>query len=117
MVADDDPGIIDSLKIMLEEFDFEVETTMNGNTVYDIKNELPDLILLDLWISGMDGRDICTHLKSQEATKHIAIIIVSANKDTEHIARACGADDFLLKPFDMRVLLGKIDAALKDISE
>ena len=77
MVADDDAGIVDALKILLEEFDFEVDTTMNGNTVHDVKDEMPDLILLDLWMSGMDGRDICRHLKSQEGTKHIPIIIVS----------------------------------------
>lgn len=116
MVADDDPGIVDSIKIMLEEFDFDVETTLNGNTVRNLKNTIPDLILLDLWMSGIDGRDICKHLKSQDLTKHIPIIIVSANRDTEQIAQKCGADDFLAKPFDMTVMIEKINTLLKNSS-
>lgn len=108
MVVDDDVGILDSLTILLEEFGYEVETTNDGDMVYDIKNELPDLILLDLWMSGIDGRDVCIYLKKQKLTKNIPIIIFSANKNAEAIAKEAGANDFINKPFDMQELLDKI---------
>lgn len=116
LVADDDAGIVDGLRMILVEFDYEVETTMNGNDLLNIKDSPPDLILLDIWMSGMDGRDICKHLKSKDSTKRIPVIIVSANKDIRQIAADCGADDYLVKPFDMKVLLGKIDSFLGDDS-
>ena len=110
MVADDDPGILDALMIMLVDAGYDVVTTVNGLTVRDIGEELPDLILLDLWMSGMDGRDICSHLKAQKRTAHIPIIIFSANKDAKNIAVECGADDFIAKPFEMKELLQKIES-------
>jgi CheY-like chemotaxis protein len=60
-------------------------------------------------MSGCNGGDICLHLKSQEATKQLPIILFSANKEGEQIAREAGADDFLDKPFDLEVLLEKIE--------
>jgi CheY-like chemotaxis protein len=105
LVADDDPGILDALQIMLEEEGYEVDVTANGETVKKVYENLPDLILLDIWMSGMDGRDICKHLKGQEKTSHIPIIMVSANRDVEQMAKAAGADGFIAKPFQMDELL------------
>ena len=73
-----------------------------------MKMELPDLLLLDIWMSGEDGRDICKKLKQSELTKNIPVIMVSASKDIKESALAAGADDFLAKPFEMNELLGKI---------
>ena len=109
LVADDDPGIVDAIQIMLETVGYHVSTTVNGSTVRDMKDELPDLLLLDIWMSGQDGRDICRLLKQQATTKHIPIIMVSANKDTAKIAREAGADDFIAKPFEMSELLSKVE--------
>jgi len=109
MIADDDPGIVDVLTLMLEDAGYEVETTDDGQTVKDIKEHLPDLILLDIWMAGYDGRDICKYLKSQELTKHIPLIIISANKDAEGIAKDAGADDFIAKPFEMEDFLAMVE--------
>lgn len=108
MVADDDPPIVDALKLMLELEGYEVVTTVDGATAQDMKEELPDLLLLDIWMSGMDGRDICKHLKSQDETKHIPIIMISASKDVQKSAQEAGADNFLAKPFEMDDLLAKV---------
>ena len=110
LIADDDAAILDALKMMLEETDYEVVTTADGQVVRDIKEPLPSIILLDIWMSGMDGTKICEYLKKHEATKHIHIILFSANKDTEKLAKECGADDFISKPFQMNDLLNKIAA-------
>jgi DNA-binding response OmpR family regulator len=113
LVADDDPAIVDSIQYMLEDEGYAVETTVDGETVAVMFEHHPDLLLLDIWMSGQDGRDICKALKAQESTRHIPIIMISANKDTEKIAREAGADDFIGKPFDIDDLLGKVRKLLR----
>lgn len=108
LIADDDPAILDSVEIMLEMEGYDVDTTANGETIYKMKKDYPDVLLLDIWMSGQDGRDICKYLKKDPLTRHIPIIMVSASRDIMDSAKAAGADDFLAKPFEMDDLLGKI---------
>lgn len=108
LVVDDDPAIVDSLQIMLEDQGYRVETTMDGNDVKKNMSPYPHLILLDIWMSGVDGGEVCLFIKSQPATEHIPVILISANKNTSDIAARCGADDSLCKPFEMDVLLEKV---------
>ncbi len=108
LVADDDPAICDAVKFMLEEEGYNVSTTVDGETITKMKKDYPDLLLLDIWMSGQDGREICKYLKSHPATKQIPIIIISASRDVAKSAREAGANDFVAKPFAMDELLGKI---------
>ena len=108
LIADDNIGILEAMQLILEDAGDEVETTEDGRMVQEMVQKFPDVLLLDIWMSGMNGGDICKHLKSQERTKQIPIIICSANKDTKQIAHEAGADDFLLKPFEMDNLLAKV---------
>lgn len=105
LVADDDPSILEAVQLILEDAGYDVVTAVNGETVYQMEKEYPDLLLLDIWMSGQDGSDICKFLKSRETTKNIPVIMISANKDTEEIAQKSGADDFITKPFEMKDLL------------
>lgn len=98
MIADDDPGIVDAVQMLLEFEGYEVSSTVDGSTVLNIREELPDLFLLDIWMSGDDGRDICRKLKSLPSTKNIPVIMISASKDIEQSALDAGADDFIAKP-------------------
>lgn len=109
LVADDDMGILEAMEMILEDAGYEVTTVGDGQTVQNLQGELPDLLLLDIWMSGMDGAVICQHLKSQERTKNLPIILCSANKDTQKLAKGCGADDFIAKPFEMMELLDKVE--------
>ena len=109
MIADDDPGILDAIGIVLEYEGYEVQSTPNGAVLLTMENGFPDLLLLDIWMSGVDGRDICKHLKQQESTSKIPIVLISASKDIEHSAMDAGADDFLAKPFEIDDLLEKIE--------
>jgi DNA-binding response OmpR family regulator len=113
LVADDDPAILDATSMILEDEGYNVLTSSNGNTVMDSKKNLPDLLLLDIWMSGKDGREICRQIKSTEQTKHIPVIMISANRDTEKIAKEVGAEDFITKPFDIDELLMKVDRHIK----
>lgn len=109
LVADDDPAIVESTTLILEEFGYDVDSTVDGQTIYKMEKDYPDLLLLDIWMSGEDGREICKYLKKSHLTKHIPIIMVSASRDIQSSAKEAGADDFLAKPFDMEVLIHKIN--------
>ena len=113
MIADDDPGIVDAVEMLLEFEGYKVTSTVDGSTVLDMKDELPDLLLLDIWMSGEDGRDICRKLKLTDSTKNIPVIMISASRDIKESAMASGADDFLAKPFEMDELLQKIERLTK----
>lgn len=108
LVADDDPAICDSIKMMLELEGYEVDTTVDGETIYKMEKEFPDLLLLDIWMSGQDGRDICAYLKKEPHMKHIPIIMISASRDVKKSARESGADDFIEKPFEQEELMEKV---------
>lgn len=113
LIADDDEGILDSVRLLLEEFDYKVTTLIDGKQLYKLQKPYPDLILLDLWMSGVHGKDICLYLKEQAITRTIPIILVSANRYTEKIAKEAKADDFVTKPFDFVTLQNKIEKYLK----
>ncbi len=109
LVADDDVDILEVLTLILEESGYEVETTSDGNTLRTVEQHMPDLLLLDIWMSGWHGRDICRFLKSQEATKNLPIVLFSANRETQQIAAEAGANDFIMKPFELGNLLETIE--------
>lgn len=113
LVADDDPAIVESTAMILEEFGYDVDTTVDGQTIYKMEKDFPDLLLLDIWMSGQDGREICKYLKNSVITKHIPIIMISASRDIAKSATCSGADDFLAKPFDMNDLIHKIEKYVK----
>ncbi|MGV8879747.1 MAG: response regulator [Sphingobacteriaceae bacterium] len=108
IIADDDPGILDAIGLMLEYEGYDVSTTLNGATLLEMKTGFPDLILLDIWMSGTDGMEICKQLKQNEITRNIPIVMISASHDIKNAAMKAGADDFLAKPFDIDDLLTKI---------
>ncbi len=112
MIADDDPGIVDAVEMLLEFEGYKVRSTLNGSDVLEM-TELPDVLLLDIWMSGEDGRDICKKLKEMDHTKQMPVIMISASRDIKQSAIDAGADDFLAKPFEMNELLEKIRNRLK----
>lgn len=105
LVVDDDLMILDAIKQILQDEAYDVVTTGNRETVQKVYDTKPDVILLDIWMSGQDGRDICKHLKRQRTTQYIPIVMISANKDVEKIAKESGADGFITKPFDIDDLI------------
>lgn len=113
MIADDDPGIVDAIEMLLEFEGYQVRSTIDGAAVLDMKGALPDVLLLDIWMSGDDGRDICKKLKQDDVTKNIPVIMISASRDIRESAMEAGADDFLAKPFEMNELLNKIKAHIR----
>lgn len=113
LVADDDEGILDVLEIMLTGEGYLVDKIIRGEDLLELKTDFPDLILLDILMADIDGRDICKHLKNQPKTSHIPVIMVSANKDIEAISSQINADGFICKPFEMDDLLQMVADILK----
>ena len=109
LVVDDDPGILDVLQIMLEESGYEVETSQEALLIEKKLIVPPDIILLDMWMSGINGKDVCRKLKSESKTRNITIVMISANNDIEKIANESGADAFMSKPFQMNDLLALLE--------
>lgn len=112
LVADDDPAILDAIKMMLEFCDYKVDTADSGTSVSKMTQRKPQLLLLDIWMSGTDGREVCKSLKAHAETKDIPVILISASRDIEKSSMEAGANDFLAKPFDMQDLLNKIEKYL-----
>jgi DNA-binding response OmpR family regulator len=111
LVVDDDPDILDALQMMLEDAGYGVKTCEKGDYAENLRDEsgdMPDVIILDVLLSGKDGRTICRTLKAEDVTRHIPVIMISAHPNAEASARDVGADDFVAKPFDIDVLLARV---------
>lgn len=112
LIADDDAAILDAMKTMLEDEGYSVDTTLSGTEAQNLSGDLPAVLVLDIWMAGVDGRDVCRHLKAQKETRNLPIILCSANRDIRQIAQEVGADDFLLKPFNVDDVLEKLQRFL-----
>jgi DNA-binding response OmpR family regulator len=109
LVADDDPAILEVIKIILEEHGYKVITVSDGGLVRgEILSKKPSLVLLDIWMSGHDGRDITKLVKADKQTQKVPIVVISAHNETGKIAKEAGADNFLSKPFNIDELLSMV---------
>jgi CheY-like chemotaxis protein len=114
LVIDDDRGVLEAVRVALEANEYDVQTATDEeylDTIDFLKNS-PDLILLDMYLSGADGREVCMRLKSQKNTKHIPIIIFSAAPNAMQSVKKAAADAFLPKPFSIKDLLKTIEEML-----
>ena len=109
LVVDDDPDILSLVETILSMHQFDVEAILRWE---DIDNRLtshqPDLILLDVSLSGADGRDICKRIKQTEKTQHLPVILFSANSSMGQDIDSCLAQDFIAKPFELSHLVKTI---------
>jgi DNA-binding response OmpR family regulator len=115
-IIDDDPSMIKVLRIMLKSSGYEVIEALKGmHGLMLVRQEKPDVVLLDIMMPDVDGFEICRKLKLDMETMDIPIIFVSAKTGAEHIERglSLGAEGYITKPFDLKELLGKIDKAIK----
>ena len=114
MIIEDDQDISDALGSILSTKGYAVIPVHQVDERFDnyFATSLPQLILLDIWVGGGDGRDVAKKLRSQEATRDIPIIVVSANISTPQIAQELALDDFIMKPFDVDHLLATVEKHL-----
>ena len=113
LVVDDDPDIGMMIKIILEYNGYNVSLLERaGEAEKEIRNSKPDLVIMDMLLSGMNGTDICSSLKKDPKTSLIPIIMFSAHPNAQQLCLDAGAEDFMAKPFDLNELLAKIDFQL-----
>jgi two-component system phosphate regulon response regulator PhoB len=114
LVVDDDKDILEVLQYILEDSGYLVDTLSDGHYLFDkIKEHMPDLILLDIMLGNMDGRELCKDVKAQTETHNIPVILISASHSINAPFHQMGApDDFISKPFDIKVLLNSIEKQL-----
>ena len=109
LVIDDDPDILTVVQILLRMNHFTVMAIAKADEIPDaIKNFSPGLILLDVALSGADGREICKQLKRSAETKHIPVILFSAHYDLVNNIQECMANGLVTKPFESSYLLETI---------
>jgi DNA-binding response OmpR family regulator len=108
LVVDDDRPLLEAMSFMLSNEGYEVVTNRGNTVIREILRTKPDIVLMDVLLSGRDGRDICKKIKEQENTKLIPIILVSAHPAAKKTYRKFLADAFLAKPFDNDQLLALI---------
>ena len=109
LIVEDDTFIVEALSMILDDEGFEVTSSADGVIFNTPITSHPDLILLDIRLNGTDRRDICKFLKEHPDLKHIPVILISGNREIEQIHRECGAEDFIVKPFELHELLAKVN--------
>jgi DNA-binding response OmpR family regulator len=117
LMIEDEPDAAQMLKMHLEANGFDVILALDGKTGYELaRTRAPDLILLDLVLPQVDGFWVCSMIKSDRKFAGIPIVVLtarSADNDLE-TARKCGADAYIVKPFEFSDLLAKIKEFLPD---
>ncbi|SEP38751.1 PleD family two-component system response regulator [Mucilaginibacter sp. AW1-7] len=108
LVIEDDKDIRDTIAYVLEEEGYEVVASDNARILKKLLEINPDLILLDNWLtdwkSDASGQEISKGLKSDPATSHIPVVMISAVNNIEEITKAGSANGYLKKPFDLTEL-------------
>ena len=116
LVVDDEEDILELIQYNLHKEGYAVECASSGEEALGkVEAELPDLIILDLMLPGVNGLDLCKRLKGDVKFGHIPIIMLTAKGEEADIVIGLelGADDYIVKPFSPRILLARIRAVLR----
>ena len=116
LIVDDEEHIVELLQFNLVNAGYKVITANNGlDALKKVKENKPDLLLLDLMLPGMDGLDVCKEIKRDKETSKTSIIMLTAKSEEldKILGLELGADDYITKPFSIRELLARVKAVLR----
>ncbi|MCC6795219.1 MAG: response regulator [Candidatus Hydrogenedentes bacterium] len=116
LVVDDEDDILELVRYNLEKAGYRLTCSASGgDAVKAARGNVPDLVVLDLMLPGLDGLEVCTLLKNDPKTRDAAIVMLTARGEEPDIVRGLelGADDYITKPFSPRILLARIQAVLR----
>lgn len=119
LVIEDEKNILELVSFNLEREGFQVIATMDGTSGLEMaREELPDLIILDVMLPGMNGLEVCRELHQDPTTGNIPVVILSARAEEldKVLGLEMGADDYIVKPFSPRELLARVKARLRRYS-
>ena len=121
LIIEDEEPISELIKLTLESGGFSnIITAFDGETgLAAARAQLPDLILLDLMLPGIDGLSVCRRLKHDDTTKNIPVIMLTAKSEESDIVVGLelGASDYIVKPFSRSILIARIRAQLRKFTE
>ncbi len=118
LVVDDEQDILELIAYNLRREGYGVETVQTGEQALEsIRRQPPDAVILDLLLPGLDGIEVCRRIKRDSA--HIPVLMLTAKTEDADIVAGLevGADDYVTKPFSPRVLLARLRAALRRMTE
>jgi two-component system alkaline phosphatase synthesis response regulator PhoP len=116
LVVDDEEDIVELVELNIVREGYKVLTCGTGEEALEIAHsKLPDLVILDLMLPGIDGLEVCRRLKNNPKTEQIPIIILSAKGEEADIVTGLelGADDYITKPFSGKVLVARVRRVLR----
>lgn len=116
LVVDDEEDILELLRYNLAKEGYTIECVNTGeDALIRAESGWPDLIILDLMLPRVNGLEVCRRLKNAEGTKHIPIVMLTAKGEDADIVAGLelGADDYVTKPFSVRVLAARVRAVLR----
>ncbi|MEO7158498.1 MAG: response regulator transcription factor [Vicinamibacterales bacterium] len=116
LVVDDERDLVDLITYNLERNGYAVLPAFDGLAALDIaRRELPDLIMLDLMMPGLDGTEVTRRLKADPLTANIPLVMLTARGEETDVVvgLTLGADDYVTKPFSMKILLARIGTVLR----
>ncbi|MBP7331805.1 MAG: Alkaline phosphatase synthesis transcriptional regulatory protein PhoP [Firmicutes bacterium ADurb.Bin373] len=116
LLVEDEKNILELVRFNLEREGFEVISTPDGACGLEVaREELPDLIILDVMLPGMNGLEVCRELQQDSSTRFIPVIILSARAEEldRVLGLEMGADDYIVKPFSPRELVARVRARLR----
>ena len=110
LIVDDDKDLLFGLKALLTNRGYSIKTIDNGLSASDTTITFnPDLIMLDVHLADADGIKICFELKNNSRTRHIPILMISADTDDREVIECCPADAFMAKPLSLISLYNKVE--------
>jgi two-component system, OmpR family, alkaline phosphatase synthesis response regulator PhoP len=116
LVVDDEEHILELIKFNLQKNGYNVITATNGiDALNEVKEHVPQLVLLDLMLPGMDGYEVCKEIRKDSLFCNIPIIMITAKGEEfdKILGLELGADDYITKPFSVRELLARVKALLR----
>jgi DNA-binding response OmpR family regulator len=116
LIVEDEKDIIEVLRYYLEKENYRVHVAEDGFSAFEIAAKIvPNLILLDLMLPGLDGIEVCRKLKTDERLREIPVIMVTAKAEEADKIRGLdiGADDYVTKPFSAKELVARVKAHLR----
>ena len=118
LIVEDERGLVQSLSWYFNREGYETIVANDGNEgLRKAQTLLPDTVLLDIMLPGLDGLSICRELRAGDRTRHIPIIMITAkSEETDQlVGYNMGADDYVTKPFSNKILLQKVKALLRRV--
>ena len=116
LVVEDDLDILNMLRIYFESKDYKVITASRGEQALEVcQKEVPNVVVLDIVLPGIDGYEVCRRLKSNQRTKNVPIIFLTqkGERADELAGLGLGADAYITKPFDVSELESSVEKSIQ----